>query len=492
VTRKNAVVIAIRRIFACVLGSIVAATILVITKLHFETIGRLTSRIAKITEVGQFVRAAPLPSCILPLALIGYCVFALEHHLLGAIVSGSMISLALLCLDVALSEVIAFPPNYKESIALAQQSWVRPLASQLRDDDQIVLVKQILEMMIIAIVYVAIAIALRHTHTWIFLIPGVLIWLRTNAVWQEIIHIDSHMRIFRVRRIGGGPISRSLVTFSNFVSYWGLSQFFGMFPGWYIIEHVGNHHKEINSLEDVETTQRCDRTSFLDFCSLSGHIIANTTTGYGMYGYFFRERKWKYLRMTLIGATSRVVTVALALHLSGPLGVFLLFTSLAFGFSLSIIAICDHGLVDASDPTNIYCNSYNVLWDLDDHAQYGNKNHLSHHLHPAPTWGPRAVELASAQQASLFAAKDALLLRSFAYPDDLLRCYWNDDADFLYNYVASVGARRPNRDEWRLIFAARVRPANTPGPKRHVRFISRMAARLTTSHIPPVETCMTD
>jgi hypothetical protein len=307
--------------------------------------------------------------------------------------------------------------------------------------------------------------------------------VRANGFWQEIIHIDSHTRFMKPRNgVRDGKQSLQLV---RWLSDWALAQFFGMFPYWYITEHVGNHHPEINSPADVEAIGHYDRTNFFDFANLCGRLIGNTTTGWGMYRYLLAANRRHYVVLAAAGAIGHAATVAITLYWSAPLGTWLIITSLGFGFSLSVIAVSDHGLADPQCPGDVYTNSYNVLWTLDDHGQYGAKYHLTHHLNPAPTWGPRTDALAKQHQETIFREKGAIVFHPFAYPDDLLKAFWRDDADFLYPYLVRVGGSTPTLLEWRSLFAQRVRPARATSQPAWIRVVSRAVARLTTSHIPP-------
>jgi hypothetical protein len=367
---------------------------------------------------------------------------------------------------------------------------VRHLKADLRDIDQLPLLRHIIDYIIVSGAVLAGWTLLAGTGVaaWLMLIPTLLVYMRTNELWQEIIHIDSHTRFMRPRSNRRLNLSRLALSAVNLLSNWWLSQFYGMFPGWYLSEHVGNHHPEINSKDDVENLQDVDRTSFIDFARFAGRITANTFAGYGMYGYFLKTKKYNYFRIAVRGAVVHAITIATLFFVSPPIGTWLLVASAGFGFSLAIIAITDHGLADPLDPGNIYRNSYNVLWTIDDHGEYGQRYHLTHHLRPAPSWGVRTAELALQHQQSVFAEHGSILFYPFANPDDLLRAYWNEDADYLYPYVASVGKERPSPDDWRRVFGARIRPATSPPKPLMSRWVSRVMTRLTTSHISPPPT----
>ena len=473
------------RSFAALIGAITAGLFLIVTKLHFESFGRLSVLLDRSSVLRSIVSANPLIWCVLALAAFGG-IITVEGQF--ATVSVMLALAAILCLvafDYGLQLLTSFPKTLASVVEYGECGWTRLFMPCLRDKSQMALVQHSADIAIIVIALIALPVILPQSRYWLVLLPITIFWLRSNALWQEVVHISSHTKFLTPRNKCERRVARLGLTLLDRWCYWGTSQFFGMFPGWYDAEHIGIHHPEVNSQHDVESVVSLNRTSFIDFAYLTARLIANTTTGYGMYRYFWRRRVRAYFRMTVVGAVVHALTILVASIILPPLGVWLAISSLGFSYSVAVIALSDHGMTDPDCPTDIYRNSYNVVWQFDDYGQYGNKSHLSHHLKPAPCWGHRAMASALQDQEIGFGSRGAILFRGFAYPDDLFRAYWNDDPDFLYPYVVSVGAVRPTPDEWRRIFTHRSRPPDARKSGAFTRRISSLAARLATSHIPP-------
>ena len=465
-------------------GLLVAVFFLLANKVHSQTLARATEILFRWKALAACIRHAPLLACTIALAGFSIGLWAI-HATLPLIPAYFLIGAATLCLDGGIAELASFPAVLSKTLERARASWVRFLEPALRDRQQIVLVYHIASLTsVVALLLACFAILeALSVSTWALLLPAAILYLRANGFWQEIIHIDSHTRFMRPRNAGNAR--RHVLRFVQWSSDWVLSQFFGMFPRWYLTEHVGNHHPEVNAPGDVETLCYYDRTNFFDFAKLCGRLVANTTTGWGMYRYLIAKNRRRYALLAAWGAAGHAITILVAYYFCAPLGTWLSISSLGFGFSLSLIALSDHGLADPEHPGDIFRNSYNVLWTLDDHGQYGARYHLTHHLNPAPTWGPRTDALARKHQETVFHENESILFHAFAYPDDLLRAFWTDDADFLYPYVVRVGRGRPTRAEWQALFARRIRPIDAPSAPAWVRRVSGMMSRLAAFHIPP-------
>lgn len=470
---------------ACV-GFVIATSVLLVSKLHALTLGALSARMAQHTSLPSLVHQAPLAVSLLALSLFSALLYAPAVGAASIATGFLALSLVLLVLDYALAELLKFPDSLEQIERRCARTWVRHLRPSLRDATQIVLVRHIVDIgaLVFGLLLAFAAARLAGRSPWLLIVPAALIYLRGNGLWQEIIHIDSHTRFLTPRRADHSAAS-AVLRAVRWSSDWVISQFFGMFPYWYATEHIGNHHPEVNSPRDVESLCSYDRTSYIDFCAFVTRIVFHTLTGVGMYRYLHAHRKTRFIQLSLLGATAHAATIVLSLWLCPPLACWLVVATLGFGFSLAIIAISDHGLADPDNPGDVFQNSFNMLWTLDDHGQYGGRYHLTHHIKPAPSWGTQVTRLARKHEAELCAERGTILFHSLAYPDDMLRAFWRNDPDFLYPYVIRVGRSRPTLAEWRQLFAHRVRPRQVAAPGPIARRISKSAARLMIWHVPP-------
>jgi hypothetical protein len=475
----------LRYIFSAA-GFIVATSALLSNKLHFVTLQRLSNRLMSNAVMRGLLQRHPLSWYLLGLMGFSATLAGLNTGAIGPAAAITLLLAALVWLDLGLAEVTRYPDSVAEILGRCQRTWVHRLTPALRDAKQIVLIRHIVDLLVVccALLGCFICCAALEQPAWLLLLPAHLVYIRANGLWQEIVHIDSHTRFMRPRR-EPATSRHHVLRVLQWLFDWVLSQYFGMFPYWYMTEHIGLHHPEVNSPRDVETLCWYDRTNFMHFAEFSSRVTLHTLSGYGMYGYLLATGRRRYAVIALLGAIAHAITILACFQISAPLGTWLALSSLGFGYSLSIIAISDHGLADPDEPGDVFRNSFNMQWTLDDHGQYGGRYHLTHHLNPAPTWGDRTTALAQHHNATVAADNDSILLHGLAYPDDLLRAFWSADPDFLYRYVISVGGQRPTLSAWRSIFATRVRPRAARQPSAAIHRLSALMAQLATWHIPP-------
>jgi hypothetical protein len=117
----------------------------------------------------------------------------------------------------------------------------------------------------------------------------------------------------------------------------------------------------------------------------------------------------------------------------------------------------EHGMVDVTQPQNVYRNSIHYLAPDNAHGSLGDDIHIEHHIHPGRYWGAYVAD--ATNHADRYAAEDALTFLDG--PGHLRRYYqllWRRDFVQLAALFVVFGRPAMSLDERAELLRARTRP----------------------------------
>jgi hypothetical protein len=188
------------------------------------------------------------------------------------------------------------------------------------------------------------------------------------------LHNTSHRSLFRAQYAWMGHIIP-----------WVIGPFFGQTPESYFSHHVGMHHVQSNLQDDLSSTMRYQRDSFLSFICYSVKFL--------LFGapllliYLKKKKRTKLFRNVLIGEASfYVITFLLYLiHWKATLTVLivpLIFTRL----SMMAGNWAQHAFIDENEPENFYKNSITCINSTYNRRCFNDGYHIGHHIKSNRHW----------------------------------------------------------------------------------------------------------
>jgi len=196
--------------------------------------------------------------------------------------------------------------------------------------------------------------------------------------------------ILMLHNISHRPIFHYSLRFLNFWPQAVLGLFFGMTPYTYFSHHLGMHHPENNLADDLSSTLKYRRDSFLGFLHyyLSFAIFGIFTLGY----YFIKRNRWALFRKAILGELSWFVMIGGLIYLDPTffpsqvtLYVFVI-PLLLTRFLLMAGNWTQHAFVDTSDAANPYLNSITFIDSPYNKRCFNDGYHIGHHVNMNRHW----------------------------------------------------------------------------------------------------------
>lgn len=166
---------------------------------------------------------------------------------------------------------------------------------------------------------------------------------------------------------------------------WVVGILLGQSPESYFVHHIGMHHAEGNLPDDLSSTMKYQRDSFVDWAKYAGRFLL--FGDYELYSYMTkRGRKRLALRM-VIGETFFVALTVAALLFNWRAGlVVFVLPFLATRTLLMIGNWAQHAFVDPEDPANDYRTVVTFINSPYNRRCFNDGYHLGHHLRPSRHW----------------------------------------------------------------------------------------------------------
>lgn len=277
-----------------------------------------------------------------------------------------------------------FPQKKNEVYVLIQKRWPeRWYSSRLRHPESAIFIRFVLlEGITLSVAFIAMAYPeAPNVLNAAFYIYAVLIL--TSALHEEVDHSDIHNDHFRPAKETKG-IARLILTCTSKFLRWILNPLAGRQPSFYRVQHVYIHHVEDNGPDDIQTTLRSERTSFIDFCSYHMRTTLSVVFGVDVILYLWKHRRRKlpqFLRGMVIW-----YGLLLLLSIHSPVGALILFCTRAVGRGLwgALGSYAWHAIADPVDSDNISSTTNDLLYKQEPGNIAG--LHVRHHEKSGEYW----------------------------------------------------------------------------------------------------------
>jgi fatty acid desaturase len=181
------------------------------------------------------------------------------------------------------------------------------------------------------------------------------------------------------------PLFKPQYRWMNAYIVWLLGPLFGETPNTYFVHHIGMHHPENNLEEDLSSTMRYQRDSFVDFMRYFTRFLLGGILE--LIHYMWKRNRKKLLVRTIIGEGSYILVIALLLWLNWQATLVVFILPLVFArFGMMSGNWAQHAFIDASAPDNVYRNSITCINSLYNRRCFNDGYHIGHHLKSNRHW----------------------------------------------------------------------------------------------------------
>lgn len=284
---------------------------------------------------------------------------------------------------------------------------------------------------------------------------GAVVWVTWKSA-TDFEHADSHYHFFRRYRATGRLekfVFRSLDIYLTYV----FTILLARVPHWYEVQHVVIHHSENNGFADTQSTLKYDRASFIDFAKCANRFAVSGLLSIDVIVYLIKKRRLRALRRLATGICLFYGTLAAVCTFDWQIATTILFVRYVGGIISSMGFFQEHGIVDISDPDNIYRNSLHYIALDNTHGSRGEDFHIEHHLHPGRHWAEYGGNVSD--NLTRYAAERAIgFLDGPGRIDMYYRMLWRGDFTSLAPYFIVFGQPGISSEEMAGLLRARTRP----------------------------------
>jgi len=232
-----------------------------------------------------------------------------------------------------------------------------------------------------------------------------MVIFRVFRTQEFIIHYDVHNHFFRWKHLASKRdqiVLRSVNLYTKVI----LPFLSCRIPFSYSVTHGIIHHTEDNGIDDIQTTVFHDRKSCLDFCRFVWTKGLEFLIPLDAFRYLAERNMRRPARVLLRGYVIWYAALLL-IGLFNPIAAaVLLVVPLLTSVPLSIGTLFWHGLVDVTDPLNVYTNTISL--ELDSESGLG--SHVEHHLRPNSHWTQQGTSAQSDSES--YGVRGVIVFRS--------------------------------------------------------------------------------
>lgn len=229
---------------------------------------------------------------------------------------------------------------------------------------------------------------------WWIAIPYAIMVGRWNGPVTLMLHNTSHRPLFKRMR------------WMNDIIPTVITPFFGNTPYTYYSHHVGMHHPENNLEDDLSSTMKYQRDSFLGF--LHYYLRFMTLTIFELPSYLFKKKRTRLAWRAFLGEVFFFAFVAAMIRIEwrAALVVFIVpYAMMRFGMMAGNWG--QHAFVDAARPESPYANSITCINSPYNASCFNDGYHIGHHLVASTHWTEYPGELRKNQ--AKYAKEDAIV-----------------------------------------------------------------------------------
>jgi fatty acid desaturase len=198
----------------------------------------------------------------------------------------------------------------------------------------------------------------------------------------------------------------------NNVIPWFLGPFFGLTPETYFAHHIGMHHPENNMPEDLSTTLKSQRDSFLDFMK---YFLRFFFMGImDLFYYLKRKKRNKILWKMVLGEGTYIILTILLLFINWKATVTVFIIPFVFTrFMMMAGNWAQHAFIEKKEPGNCYKNSITCINSFYNKRCWNDGYHIGHHIYPWMHWSDMPGEFLN--NFDKYMKEDAIVFRKLDY-----------------------------------------------------------------------------
>jgi hypothetical protein len=313
------------------------------------------------------------------------------------------------------------------------------------------------------------------TSTGSTLALWVIVVLLANNHLNVVEHANAHYDVFG-RTQGASAADRRACRIAAAYAHYVFPLLYARTPQWYKVQHVYVHHAEDNGVDDTQSTLPYDRASFSDFARCANKFALSGLLGLDVGRYLVRKRRRGALTLLLGGVAVFYSVIGLIALVNWRFAVAAIVVKYASLVLTALGFFQEHGMVDTTQPQNVYRNSLHFLAADNSHGSLGDDVHIEHHIHPGADWSGYVA--GAAQDAGQYEAESALAFRDG--PGGLHRYYeslWRRDFIGLASLFTVFGRADTSTEDVAELLWLRTRPLSA---KRTSRFVERVDRVLGT------------
>lgn len=199
-------------------------------------------------------------------------------------------------------------------------------------------------------------------------------------------------------------------TMENYLEVLGL--LFGLPPMIYYHHHIKMHHREGNGPQDLSSTERYQRDSFLGWLDYFFRFIFLTPIELPLY--FFKKGRKDFATKVIAGYVI-FYGVQVSAFLYNPQGALFIFIvpTLICWFGLMGGNWAQHAFIDQKDPKNDFKNSITVVDSLYNKRCFNDGYHIAHHRFPGMHWTEMPAEFEENKDS--YYHQDSMVFRTIDY-----------------------------------------------------------------------------
>lgn len=235
-----------------------------------------------------------------------------------------------------------------------------------------------------------------------------------------------------------------------------MSFFFGI-PTGYQDHHLGMHHVEDNMPEDLSSTMRYRRDSFLHFLAYFGRFFFLAIIELPLY--LYKKRRFAMMRRALLGELAHQAAIAGMLVLDWRFGLF------AFALPFVVVRFMmmagnwgQHAFVNVARRNDGMANAITCINSGYNRRAFNDGYHIGHHLKGTRHWTEMPQELLDNREA--YVRADAIVFEKldfFAVSVLLWTGRWN----ILARHYVRLDGKPRSDDEVIAMLKSRVHPIQT-------------------------------
>jgi fatty acid desaturase len=233
-----------------------------------------------------------------------------------------------------------------------------------------------------------------------------------------------------------------------------LMTFFMGIPPAYPEHHLGMHHAEDNMLDDLSSTIRYRRDSFLHFLAYFFRFLFFSHVELGLY--LRRHGRLRMMRRMLVGELGQLVFIALACWLSPWVGLFaFVLPTVIIRFMMMAGNWGQHAFINTARMNNGLANSITCVNSAYNRRCFNDGYHIGHHLKASRHWTEMPQDLVDNQGKYLAAGALVFQGIDFFLVSLLL---WTGQWRALARRHVSLGGSPRSDDEIVEMLKGRVQP----------------------------------